>query len=63
MNATATLSEATTLVDTAAQQFGVIAEQVSEQIAQLQAAVDSSKSALQDAAATMYAIRPEETAE
>lgn len=61
--ATATLSEATTLVDTAAQQFGVIAEQVSQQIAQLQAAVDSSKSALQDAAATMYAIRPEETAE
>lgn len=61
--ATATLSEATTLVDTAAQQFGVIAEQVSEQIAQLQAAVDSSKAALQDAAATMYAIRPEETEE
>lgn len=61
--ATATLSEATTLVDTAAQQFGVIAEQVSQQIAQLQAAVDRSKSALQDAAATMYAIRPEETAE
>ena len=61
--ATATLSEATTLVDTAAQQFGVIAEQVSQQIAQLQAAVDSSKSALQDAAATMYAIRPEETEE
>ena len=61
--ATATLSEATTLVDTAAKQFGVIAEQVSQQIAQLQAAVDSSKSALQDAAATMYAIRPEETEE
>lgn len=61
--ATATLSEATTLVDTAAQQFGVIAGQVSEQITQLQAAVDSSKAALQDAAATMYAIRPEETEE
>lgn len=57
--ATATLADATTLVDQAAQQFGAVAESVNEQIAQLQAAVDSSKAALQDAAATMYAIRPQ----
>lgn len=57
--ATATLADATTLVDQAAQQFGAVAESVSEQIAQLQAAVDNSKAALQDAATTMYAIRPQ----
>ena len=61
--ATATLSEATVLVDTAAQQFGAITESINDNIRQLQAAVDSSKTALQDAAATMYAIRPEESEE
>jgi len=61
--ATATLSEATVLVDTAAQQFGAIAENINDNIRQLQAAVDSSKAALQDAAATMYAIRPEKSEE
>ncbi len=61
--ATATLSEATVLVDTAAQQFGTIAESINGNIRQLQAAVDSSKAALQDAAATMYAIRPEKSEE
>lgn len=61
--ATATLSEATVLVDTAAQQFGTIADKINDNIRQLQTAVDSSKAALQDAAATMYAIRPEESEE
>ena len=57
--ATATLSEATLQVDTAAQQMTQLAEQVSAQISALQATVDSSKDALKSAAATMYAIRPE----
>lgn len=57
--ATATLSEATLQVDTAAQQMTQLAEQVSAQISALQATVDSSKDALASAAATMYAIRPE----
>ena len=61
--ATATLSEATLQVDTAAQHFGTIAENINDNIRQLQAAVDSSKAALQDAAATMYAIRPEASEE
>ena len=57
--ATATLSEATLQVDTAAQQMTQLAEQVSAQISALQATVDSSKDALASAAATMDAIRPE----
>lgn len=56
---TAALSEATTQVDGAAQQMVQLADQVSAQISALQKAVDSSKAALQDAAAAMYAIRPE----
>ena len=61
--ATGTLALATTQVDAAAGAFRDIAEQVNQQMAELQLAVDSSKAALQDAAATMYAICPESPAE
>ena len=54
------LSEATALVDDAADQFCATADGISAQIAILQKAVQDSKQALQDAAAAMYAIRPEE---
>ena len=54
------LSEATSLVDDAADQFCATADGISAQIAILQKAVQASKQALQDAAAAMYAIRPEE---
>lgn len=57
--ATGTLAQATTQVDTAASRFRQIAEQVGNQMTQLQLAVDSSKNALLDAATTMYSIRPE----
>lgn len=57
--AAGTIAQATTQVDGAATMFRQIAEQVSEQMAQLQSAVDDSKNALMDAAATMYAIRPD----
>ena len=59
--AVGTLAQATTQVDAAADHFRMISAQVNDQIMQLQAAVDSGKNALQDAAATMYAIRPERT--
>lgn len=57
--ATGTLAQATTQVDTAASRFRQIADQVGNQMTQLQLAVDSSKNALLDAATTMYSIRPE----
>ena len=57
--AAGTIAQATTQVDGAATIFRDIAEQVSQQMAQLQQAVDESKNALMDAAATMYAIRPD----
>lgn len=60
--ATGTLAQATLQVDAAANAFRDIAEQVNQQMAELQVAVDSSKAALQDAAATMYAICPTEPA-
>ena len=50
-------------VDSAAQQMTLLADQGSAQISALQTAVGSSKDALQSAAATMYAIRPEDTEE
>lgn len=59
--AVGTLAQATSQVDTAANQFRQVAEQVNDQLAQLQLAVDSSKNALLDAATTMYTIRPERT--
>ncbi len=57
--AAGTLAQATTQVEQASDTFRKIADEVSGQLGQLQAAVDSSKSALSEAAATMYAIRPE----
>ena len=57
--ATATLAEATTRIDTAAGQFRQIAERVNSQMAELQIAVEGSKAALVDASATMYTICPE----
>lgn len=61
--AAAILSDATTQVDSTAEQFRIIADRVAGEIGQLQAAVEDSKRALQDAAATMYTIRPENTEE
>ena len=58
--ATGTLAEATTHVDAAADQFRQIADRVNAQMHELQAVVDCSKTALMDASATLYAIRPEE---
>lgn len=60
-SAIATLAQATTQVDNAAGQFNKIAVQVSSQMNQLQAAVELGKSALMDAATTMYSIRSEHT--
>lgn len=57
--ATGTLAQATTQVDHAACQISAIIAQVNEHLANLQTAVDDSKCSLQDAAATMAAIRPE----
>ena len=57
--ATSTLAEATGHVDTAAGQFRQIAERLNAQICEMQIVVENSKNALTDAAATLYAIRPE----
>lgn len=54
------LSDATAKVDDAACQINAIVERISSQMELLQNAVDSSKLALRDAAATMYHIRPNE---
>lgn len=61
--ATGTLAQATTQVDSAAMQYKQIAEAVGTQLVQLQQALDGSKNALLDAATTMYSIRPEEIRE
>lgn len=53
------LADATAKVDEAAALVGSMAGQLSSQLAQFQCAVTGSKQALCDAAATMYAIRPE----
>lgn len=58
--ATGTLAQATVQIEEAAGQFRGIAETVSQQLTQLQQVVDNSKNALSDAAATMYAICPQE---
>ncbi len=55
----AVLSDATVKVDEAVALISSMAGQLSGQLAQFQCAVSGSKQALQDAAATMYAIRPE----
>lgn len=54
------LADATAKVDDAARQITGIADQVAAQLAVLQQAVTGSKAALTDAAAALYAIRPEE---
>ena len=53
------LADATVKVDGVACEIGTMADQVMQQLSQLQAAVGSSKQALQDAVSTMYAIRPD----
>lgn len=59
--ATGTLAEATTHVDAAAESFSAIADRLGGQLGELQAAIDSSKNALMDAATVMYTIHlPEE---
>lgn len=57
LQATGTLAEATTHVDTAAENFRAIADGLHGQLGELQAAIDSSKNALLDAATAMYTIR------
>jgi len=57
------LADASAKVDEAAALVGNMAGQLSGQLAQFQCAVSSSKQALQDAASTMYAIRPGEDEE
>ena len=57
--ATGTLAQATTQVDTAAGNLRQIADQVTGQLSQLQIAVESSKIAMQDAATMLYSISPE----
>ena len=61
--ATATLAEATSRIDSASIQFRDIAEKVNAQMAELQTAVEGSKAALVEASATMYTIRPEDDQE
>ena len=58
--ANAVLSEATLKVEDAAAQINDVIDQVTVQLQQTQESVTSTKSILQDAAATLYAIRPEE---
>lgn len=57
--ANAVLSDATAKVDEAAALIGSMADQLSGQLSAFQSAVTGSKQALCDAAATLYAIRPE----
>ena len=58
--ANAVLSEATLKVEDAATQINQVIDQVTAQMQQAQESVADTKSILQDAAATLYAIRPEE---
>ncbi len=58
--ATATLADATSLVDGAAEQLGTMADAVKGQLTQLQDAIETSKASLKDAAQIMSTIRPEE---
>ena len=53
-----TLSDATVKVDEAAAQISEVSDQVLARLTQLQNAVSGSKQALEEAVATMYAIRP-----
>lgn len=57
--AVGTLAQATSQVDGAANSFRQVAEQIGSQMQLLQAVVDEGKSALLDAAATLYTISPD----
>lgn len=61
--ATGTLAEAATHIDTAAGNFRQVAERMSDHMLELQTAVDASKSALMDASDLLCAIRPQGTEE
>ncbi len=52
------LADATVKVDGTFSQLGDLAEQLTEQLAQLQELVSGSRQALADASATLYTIRP-----
>lgn len=52
------LADATAKVDGVSAEVAAVADQVMSQLGQLQSAVASSKRALQDAADTMYSLRP-----
>lgn len=58
--ATGTLADAASHIDTAAGSFRQVAERMSEHMLELQAAVDASKNALLDASDLLCAIRPTE---
>ena len=61
--ATGTLADAATHIDTAAGNFRQVAERMSDHMLELQAAVDASKNALLDASDILCAIRPQSTEE
>jgi len=61
--ATGTLAQATTQVDTAAERFRQVADRIGKQMVELQGALEISRSALVDAATTMYSICPENAEE
>ena len=58
--ANAVLADVTYKADTASEQIGAIAQQVSAQMLQYQQAVTDTKDALREAVASLGAIRPEE---
>ncbi len=58
--ANAVLSDATLKVDSAAEQIGTVVDQMAGYLQSAQDSVSSTKTILQDAVATLYAIRPEE---
>lgn len=57
------LAEATLKAESASAHIGAIADQVSAQLKEYQDSVLSTKATFQEAVATLYAIRPEETEE
>ena len=57
--ATGTLADAATHIDTAAGNFRQVAERMNDHMLELQAAVDASKNALLDASDILCAIRPQ----
>ena len=59
--ANSALADATVKVDTAAEEISRLVEQAMQQLTQLQSAVTGSKQTLADAAASLYAIRSNES--